>query len=223
MCKDQRTSGTIEPVTDGQSDLLIQVTKNYPGGKDKLELAKGHSDFKNRVWGLLDVLANERVLQLPIEQRPIWKSLQRTCDDAKAYTADLKAGGFRISDWSADIMKKPGFKKGFDINSVDLVSATGTELTGKSEPTTTEIFDAICKAGGDLLPAWAGPEMRKQYPDQPKGEVLIIAMEPIADSDGSPLVFHVFHDDHGRWLDAYWGSPGRLWYGSHRWVFARLK
>lgn len=228
--EDQRTSGasTVEPVTDGQAELLERVIfdamKSYPGGKERAELAKGHPDLRKELWGLFDKLSADQALRLPLMERPVWMTLNRTCDDAKAYTADLKAGGFRISDWSADIMKKPGFKKGFDIDSVDLVSATGTELTGKSEPTTAEIFEGIRKAGGDLLPAWTGPELRKQqHPDQPNGEVLVIAMEPIADSVGDPSVFRVAPGDGARWLDTRWGYPDNRWRGGVHWVFRRRK
>jgi hypothetical protein len=186
-------------------------------------LAKGHPNFKKCLHELLDKLADERALQLPIEQRPIWRSLQRTCNDAASYITDLEANNFEVSRWSRDIMGKDAFTQGFDIDSVDLVSATGTELTGKSEPTTREIFEGIRKAGGDLLPAWAGPELRKQYSDQPKGEVLIIAMEPITDSDGDPGVFGVNLSVNDRRLGTCWDRPDDRWIGGYRWVFARRK
>jgi len=226
---DQSTSGTakIQPTSDGVAKQLGRqvedATRNYRGGTERAQRAMGHPDFSERLYILYDELDAEQSLRLPILQRPTWKTLQRTCDDAKGYTADLKAGGFRIGDWAADIMKKPGFNKGFDIQSVELVSATGTELTGKQEPTTAEIYEGIRKANGELLPAWAGPELRKQYPDQPNGEVIIIAMETITDSDGDPNVFFVVHGDYGRWLGADRGFPGYHWDGLFRWVFLRRK
>jgi len=210
MCKDQRTPATIEPVSDGQSDLLVQATKNYPGGKDKLNLAKGHPDFKKRLHELLDKLADERALQLPVEERPIWKSLQRSHDDAKGYITDLEANDFRISDWARDIMGKDGFSQAFDITDVNLVIASVKELTGQDSATTAEIYDAIRKVSGELCSAWVGPELRKQYPDQPKGEWLIVAMETIAGSDGAPYVFYVCRHDRARWLHTHWRVPQNL-------------
>jgi len=225
----QSTSGTVEtqPTSDGVARQLGRqvedATRKYKGGTERAQLAMGHPNFSEEWYSFLSRLAEEQALRLPLIQRPTWKVLTRTCDDANGYTADLKAGGFRIGDWAADIMKKPGFKKGFDITSLELVTATGTELTGKETPTTAEIFEGIHNANGDLLPAWAGPELRKQYPDQPNGEVLIIAMETIAGSGGSPYVFGVGHDVNDRWLGTGWDSSDYRWDGSFRWVFLRRK
>jgi len=62
-----------------------------------------------------------------------------------------------------------------------------------------------------------------QYKDQPKGEWLIIAMEPIADSDGRLRVWSVERDDGERWLGAHYGDPDRFWSARHRFVFLRRK
>jgi len=220
--KDQRTSVTVKSVSKGQSDLLVLATKNYPGGKKKLELAKGHPNFRKEIWETFDRLAAEQALRLPIIERPAWKVLQRTCNDAKSYISALESGGYKISNWARDIMNKPAFMAGFDVNSVELMLATTKELTGKDTAATAEIFDAIRKVGS-LCPAWAGPELRKQYSDQPNGEWLHIAMEPIADSDGDLRVFSFGHDVCGRWLFSYYGDPGNVWNGSHRWLFVRGK
>ena len=182
--EDQRTSGTArnQPISDGVAMHLGRqvedAIRNYPGGPEKAELAKSHPGFNEQLYDLLDKLSADLALRLPLMQRPTWKTLQRTCNDAKGYTADLKADGSRISDWAVNIMKKLTFKKGFDKSSVELQSATTKELTGKDAATTTEVFEAIRKAGGELCPAWVGPELSKQYTDQPLGEWRLVAMEP---------------------------------------------
>lgn len=224
---DQSTSGTTaaQPTSAGVAKQLGRqvedASRKYRGGTDRAQLALGHPQFSEQLYDLLDKLADEQALRLPLLKRPVWMILQRTCTDARAYTADLKEAGFRIGDWAVDIMKKPGFKQGFDIDSVNLVSATGMELTGKAEPTTAEIFQGIRKANGELCPPWVGPELRKQYPDQPAGEVIIVAMETITGSGGFSYLFRVHRVDNDRWLNADWGDPGRHWFGSDRWVFRR--
>lgn len=226
--RNQHTSSIVNPVGSGLAKHLGRMVEDampdYPGGTAKAELAKGHPGFSDELYELIDSLAVEQALRLPLMQRPTWKVLNRTCSNAKGYTADLKAGGFqKIGDWANHIMKKHGFKKGFDVTSVELGSATGKELTGSDEPTTAKIHDAIRRVGGELCPAWVGPELRKQYPDQPNGEVLIIAMETIADSGGYPRVFSVGHDGSGRWLSTRWDYPAYRWLGNDRWVFLRRK
>ncbi|OGB75042.1 hypothetical protein A2810_00750 [candidate division Kazan bacterium RIFCSPHIGHO2_01_FULL_49_10] len=225
----QSTSGTVEtqPTSDGVARQLGRqvedATRKYKGGTERAQLAMGHPNFSEEWYSFLSRLAEEQALRLPLIQRPTWKVLTRTCDDANSYTADLKAGGFRIGDWAADIMKKAGFKKGFDITTLELVIASGTELTSKERPTTAEIYEGIHNVNGELIPAWAGPELRKQYPDQPVGEVLIMAMETITASDGRPGVFSVGHADRVRWLYTRWARPGYRWDGDGRWVFLRRK
>ena len=60
-----------------------------------------------------------------------------------------------------------------------------------------------------------------QYQDQPKGEWLLIAMEPISDSGGDLRVFYVVHDDDALWLSANYGLPDDRWLADDRWLFIR--
>ncbi|MFA5967541.1 MAG: hypothetical protein WC805_03500 [Patescibacteria group bacterium] len=202
--------------------MIEDATRKYPGGTAKANLAKGHPGFVKRLWEIFDELADEQALHLPIIERPAWKVLQRTCNDAKSYISALESGGYKIGNWARDIMNKLAFMAGFDVNSVELMLATTKELTGKDTATTTEIFDAIRKVGS-LCPAWAGPELRKQYSDQPNGEWLRIAMEPIVDSNGGPGLFSVERDGSGLWLDYYFDVPDHFWHADDRWVFCRRK
>lgn len=223
--KNQRTS-TTAPVSEGLAELLGRMVKDaakkYQGGTAKADLVKGHPDFVERTYDLWDILADEQALRLPIIERPAWKVLQRTCNDAKSYISALESGGYKIANWARNIMNKPAFMAGFYVDSIELMLATTKELTGKDAATTAEVFEAIRKVGS-LCPAWAGPELRKQYSDQPNGEWLHIAMEPIADSDGDLNVFHVGHDGDYRWLHSHDGRPGSVWDGNYRWLFVRGK
>ena len=51
--------------------------------------------------------------------------------------------------------------------------------------------------GLELCPPDLGPCLRTDYPDQPRGERLYIAMKPIATSDGEPRIFIVEHTAEG--------------------------
>ena len=78
--------------------------------------------------------------------------------------------------------------------------------------------------GLELCPNEVGPQLRLQYKDQPKGEFLLIAMEPIIGVGGDLSVFDVEHRNDDRlWLNANLGHPGLAWGGIDRWVFLRRK
>lgn len=66
----------------------------------------------------------------------------------------------------------------------------------------------------DLLPVEAGPHIRHQYEDQPKGENLRIAMKRITASASSnyPYIFVVSRGKNGvRFLSVSWAGPTCQW------------
>jgi len=66
--------------------------------------------------------------------------------------------------------------------------------------------------------------LRLQYHDQPEGEWLFIAMEPIKkDSGGDPFLFRLDRGGYDRWLVARYGGPDRSWGADCRFVFVRRK
>ena len=74
----------------------------------------------------------------------------------------------------------------------------------------------------ELCPSEVGPQLRRQYLNQPKGEWLRIAMEAISDSNGNLWLFGVVYDN-GRRLYGHDGDPDRGWSGEHRFVFCLRK
>lgn len=130
---------------------------------------------------------------------------------------------FKVSNWAKDILGKPAFTLAQVEEDISLCVATVKELTGKNYATTTEIFDAI-KLVGDLCPAEVGPALREeQYLDQPNGEWLRVAMEPIKDSGGRLSVFLVARVNDELWLGADYALPTNVWDGSNRFVFRSRK
>ncbi len=70
----------------------------------------------------------------------------------------------------------------------------------------------------ELCPAEVGPQLRLQYKEQPQGEWLVIAMEPIADDEGDLRLFTVQHLN-GLCIDAFCGKPDYWWSATTRFVF----
>lgn len=168
-------------------------------------------------------LKNGGRLQVVIGGFPIWKTITlgtglKTADDFRRV---LKASGFRIGDWGNDIFGKPAFKAAIEKTEVDLVNVSVAELGFKDGATRKDIYERAVGLGLELCPNEVGPQLRLQYKDQPNGEWLLIAMEPITDSDGLLSVFRVVHDDHSLWLRGYDGSPDDFWRGRDRFVFVR--
>ena len=129
----------------------------------------------------------------------------------------------RIGDWVNDALGKPAFMASTEEAEVELVVASVAELGFKDGATLKDIYVRAQDLGLDLCPPEVGPQLRLQYTDQPKGEWLIIAMEPITDSDGDLSLLYVEHDGGGRWLRADYGHPGNVWSGYCRFVFLRRK
>jgi hypothetical protein len=176
----------------------------------------------NKLGGLDGVrrfLADEITLALPIF--PVWKTI-RIGVHKNLGALNKMLSKFRVSDWAKDIMGKSAFTLSQSEEEIPLCSATVKELTGKNQATTTEIFDAIRRIG-ELLPAEVGPALREQYLDQPDGEWLRVAMEPICGSDGDLRVFNVERDGGKLWLNARYADPAYVWDGDGRFVFRSRK
>jgi len=65
-----------------------------------------------------------------------------------------------------------------------------------------EICEQAKQFGLSLCPPEIGPQLRLQYSNQPKGEWIVIATEPIIDSDDIPKLFVVGSNDSGLWLNS---------------------
>ena len=157
-------------------------------------------------------------------QFPVWRTIKigtglKTADD---FRRALTSAGFRIGTWANDILGQPAFTAAAAESTLGLVVASVADLGFNHGATLKEIYARAKELGLELCPAEVGPQLRLQYPDQPRGEWLFIAMEPIAGSGGYPTVFGVEHDDDGRWLNGvFYGVPDCFWYGNDRFVFVR--
>lgn len=183
------------------------------------------------VWNILGgeegvdrLLRGELVVSLPkVSDLPIWKTVKlgtglKTADD---FRKALKKASMKIGDWGNDILGKPAFTVSDREMELDLVNLSVADLGFKDGATRKDIIAKAIEQGMELCPAEVGPQIRLQYPDQPKGEWFVIAMEPITDSNGSLSVFDVAHDKGGRWLSAGDGDPANFWIAGSRFVFVR--
>lgn len=146
----------------------------------------------------------------------IWRTIKlgtglKTNDD---FWYALHDKGFHCS---ADIIFKP-FMIATKEAKVDLVKITGTELGFGNDVRQEQIYQRARELGLELCPAEVGPQLRLQYRNQPKKESIIVAMEPIinTDSDGRPYLFMV---DGATQLNAIRGNID--FDPTYTWVFVR--
>jgi hypothetical protein len=121
------------------------------------------------------------------------------------------------------MLGNPAFTVAAEEVTVDLVRVTVQELGFKNDAN----YDQICKRaeelGLELCPPEVGPQLRLRYKNQPNGEWILVAMEPIVDSNGHPRVFLVECIDSKLWLNSDGRSPDSFWNATCQWIFCRPK
>lgn len=149
-----------------------------------------------------------------------WRKLEvgllRSVD---SYRELMTEGGFKVGDYASKILNN--MKLVEVLTTLDLVIVSVAELGFFEGATFAQIVERARQLGLELCPAEVGPVLRSAYKDQPRGEWLRIAMDPIADSDGFLSVFRVGRDGDGLWLHAGWFYPQYVFGPGDRWVFVR--
>ncbi len=188
--------------------------------KETLQKAVDRIDqFVPRFHKLIEEIAQDEVVPMVF---PTWRRVTLgTFPTVEKMVEALEAQGFKLSDWARDILTKVSLTP--VTVELELVRVSVAELGFPKGATRQEIYDRAATHGLVPVPSEVGPQLRLQYADQPPGEWLRIAMDPIAVSDGDLRVFCVEHGDGGRWLRACSGHPAYRWNPDNVWVFARRK
>ena len=151
------------------------------------------------------------------EKKIFRKTIELTNKTPQEYMDQLIREGNKINSWAQDILNK--LEKLKSNEEVDLVSFSVAQLGFPSGATTEQIYNKAKEFGLELCPPQVGPELRLDYTDQPNGEYLKIAMEPISFRDGNPLLFNVNRNDSESWLNYNNGRPLNHWNDDNRFVF----
>lgn len=149
-----------------------------------------------------------------------WRVLRiGTHKSAESLSASLLERRCRINAWAHDIIKKVIVDSAEVM--VDLVMLSVAELGFKDGARYDQICARAKELGLKLCPGEVGLQLRLQYNDQPMGEWLVVAMEPIADSGGCLCLFRVVRDGYGVWLFACCDAPSRVWLSDFQFVFCK--
>jgi hypothetical protein len=157
---------------------------------------------------------------------PMWRTLKlgtglKTAGD---FSNISEQSGCSIVTRGRNILSNPAFKVSETEAEVELVIVSVADLGFKERATCKDIYNRAKELGLDLCPAEVGPQLRLQYKDQPKGEMILIGMEPIADAYGKPRVFGVMRRNCGELCLV--GADGHSLSSQNvdgRWVFLRHK
>ena len=130
---------------------------------------------------------------------------------------------FKVSSNASDMLKNPEFTVSKTPESISLIRLKVSDLGFPKGATTEEIYQKAEELGLELCPAETGPQLRKQYINQPLDEWLNIGMKQIVDSDGSPNVFYLRRLGGGLWLRGSGAEPGSRWGPGHGFAFRLRK
>jgi hypothetical protein len=104
-----------------------------------------------------------------------------------AYRDGLDSAKIKIGDSADEILGRPAFPYAKTQTGVELAVLSAADLGVESDQASlAEVYQRARQAGLELCPAEVGPQLRLDYRNQPLGEALDIAMEPVATYGGEP-------------------------------------
>jgi hypothetical protein len=182
-----------------------------------------------------DVLQNQltfktappvRRLQIPVSSLAdvqAWKTITiGTYSDSLALLNALSSIGCEIGGAAAEILARPTFTLSGERTVVELVAVSAAELGFHGQTASLrQIYAVAQQIGFGLASAEIGPQLRLQYLDQPIGEFLIIAMEPIKTWAGEPIVLTVANGGAGLILIGQDGHADAEISATSRLIFVR--
>lgn len=124
---------------------------------------------------------------------PVWKKIETgTFSSPLSLVNALNAAGCSIGNSAEKILARPAFTVSAAKTDVELFAVSAAELGFETETAPlADIYARAQRLGFGLAAAEIGPQLRLQYLDQPVGEFLIIAMNPIRTWDGEPVILTV--------------------------------
>lgn len=140
---------------------------------------------------------------------PVWKTITLgTHETPKALRAALKAADCAVGDLAGDLLRLPAFTVSSAETEISLAVLSAAELGfGAEGASRAAIYRRAAQLGLEFCPAEIGPQLRLQYDDQPLGEFLQIAMEPVVTAERELVNLSVGNGGAGLLLV---GGDGRL-------------
>jgi hypothetical protein len=137
-----------------------------------------------------------------------------------AYRDALDAANIKIGDAADEILGRPAFPYAREKTVVELAIVSAAELGLESESSLADFYNRARRLGLMLCPAEVALQLRLDYRNQPLGEALTIAMEPVNTYAGEPTILSLVNWGTGLALLAGTGRSDFMVPPSVRFVFA---
>jgi hypothetical protein len=137
-----------------------------------------------------------------------------------AYRNALDAAKIKIGDAADEILGRPAFPYVTSKTEVQLALVSAPELGVDIQSKLSDIYRLAKRFGLTLCPGEVGPQLRLDYRDQPVGEVIDIAMEPVATYYGDPTILSLMNFGQGLALIGGDGRSDVIVTRTKRFIFA---
>lgn len=203
--------------TDQFAGFMSAVAERLPRDLDT-ELVQKYVEDRSLLERVLRTALFGTVIQAAFAP---WKTIRvGTFSYTKDIKSAFKAAKMTLGDWAVDILGKSELAKAGEAD-VEFVRVKVSDL-GFSGPTKLrDILAAGQKQGLKLCLPEDGPAIRLSYTDQPNGEIVWLAMEPIEDSDGNWSVLCVNCNGSDLWLNASCNDLVSVWYPENEFFFRK--
>jgi hypothetical protein len=151
-----------------------------------------------------------------------WKTIEIGARrSVNAYREALDAAAVRVGEAANEILGRPAFRYVGAKEKVELVIRSVADLGVVGESASlAEIYGRARRLGLALCPPEAGPQLRLDYADQPLGEILHVATEPVATYAGDLTILALANAGTGLLLIGSDGRPDFMAPRTLRFVFA---
>jgi hypothetical protein len=111
----------------------------------------------------------------------IWRTITLgTYSGVDTYRRALDSAGIKIGNAADEILGRPAFPYTGMKTDVELALLSAANLGVESESSLSDLYKRAKQVGLELCPAEVALQLRLDYRNQPLGEALNIAMEPVA-------------------------------------------
>lgn len=151
----------------------------------------------------------------------IWRTITLgTNKGVDAYRESLDSAGIKIGNAADEILGRPAFPYTGMKTDVELALLSAADLGVETESSLSDLHKRAKQVGLELCPAEVAPQLRLDYRNQPLGEALDIAMEPVATYGGEPTILTLANWGTGLLLIGRDGRPESMVFRKSRFVFA---